>query len=74
MLVSHYEWVLRCSITGEPFASQTESPENPEFPVQWNESECYWAFEKFFAEPSECELCSAIGGYCGHCDGSHWSR
>ena len=55
MVVSHYEWVLRDAITGEPFASQVESPENPEFPVQWNGSECYWEFEKFWAEPTECE-------------------
>lgn len=64
-------WVLRCAITGEPFASQTETPENPEFPVIWNESECYWALET--ATKTECEICSQIGGYCGHCDGSHWS-
>jgi hypothetical protein len=68
-------WVLRCAITGEPFASQTESPEYPEYPVFWNQEnpECYWALERLFAEPTECELCSQVGGYCGHCDGSHWS-
>ena len=21
-----------------------------------------------------CEMCQAIGGYCGNCDGSHWSE
>jgi len=76
MVVSHYEWVLRDAITGEPFASQFKAPEDPEFPVLWNGAECYWALEKFWAEPepTECELCSQVGGYCGHCDGSHWSR
>ncbi len=63
-------WVLRCAITGEPFASHTEVPEYTEFPVLLNESECYWALE---TATKECELCSQVGGYCGHCDGSHWS-
>jgi len=43
--MTNSHWVLRCAITGEPFASQTETPENPEFPVQWNGAECYWVLE-----------------------------
>jgi len=41
-----FNYVLRCAISGQPFASQTEVPEGFEFPVIWDGRECYWAKER----------------------------
>ncbi len=41
-----YHYVLRCSITGDAFASQSEAPEGFEFPVLWDGRECYWCRER----------------------------
>lgn len=30
-------------------------------------------FDKWHSEPGFCELCNVVGGYCGMCDGSHWT-
>lgn len=39
-------YILRCAITGQPFASQDTLPEGFEFPVIWDGHECYWCLER----------------------------
>lgn len=40
---THY--VLRCAITGDSFASQSERPEDFGMPIEWDSREAYWAEE-----------------------------
>jgi hypothetical protein len=43
----NFVYVLRCAITGTPFAMQATLPEDFGMPVIWDESyECYWAKER----------------------------
>lgn len=39
-------YVLRCAITGQPFASQDTLPDDFGFPVFLDGRECYWCLER----------------------------
>jgi hypothetical protein len=44
--MSEFIWILRDSITGEPYTSTNEKPEDIESPIEWNFSLAYWCQEK----------------------------
>lgn len=46
-LSKKFHYVIRCSITGQPFASQTAFPKGElDLPVLWDFALCYWCRER----------------------------